>query len=113
MIIVPPEADLVARLDPELISQRLWDDNLTLGADTVSHTHKYNLATLSLLLGGSPVRRGPTGTGLDRPEVRIAPKAVYRIVLPASTSGSGPRIRTPEWWCLTIHACERVCAMLS
>jgi hypothetical protein len=48
MIIVPPEADLVARLDPELISQRLWDDNLTLGADTVSHTHEYNLATLSL-----------------------------------------------------------------
>lgn len=49
MIIVPPEADLVTRLDPELISQRLWDDNLTLGADTVSHTHKYNLASLSLL----------------------------------------------------------------
>ncbi|MGB3410696.1 MAG: hypothetical protein WBA45_05820 [Microthrixaceae bacterium] len=38
MIIVPPEADLVARLDPELVSQRLWDDNLTLGPDTVSHT---------------------------------------------------------------------------
>lgn len=49
MIILPPEADLIARLDPELISQRLWDDNLTLGADTVSHTHEYNLATLSLL----------------------------------------------------------------
>lgn len=44
MIIVPPEADLVARLDPELVSQRLWDDNLALGADTMSHTSQYNLA---------------------------------------------------------------------
>jgi hypothetical protein len=49
MIIVPPEADLVARLDPELVPQRLWDDNLTLGADTVSHTYEYNLASRSLL----------------------------------------------------------------
>jgi hypothetical protein len=55
MIIVPPEADLVARLDPELVSQRLWDDNLTLGADTVSHTYEYNLVTRSLL--PAPERR--------------------------------------------------------
>jgi hypothetical protein len=48
MIIVPPEADLVAGLDPELVSQLLWDDNLTLGPDTVSHTDEYNLATRSL-----------------------------------------------------------------
>lgn len=43
MIVVQPEADLVARLDPELVSQCLWYDNLTFGADTVSHTYKYNL----------------------------------------------------------------------
>jgi hypothetical protein len=49
MITVPPEADLVARLDPELVSQLLWDDNLTLGPDTVSHTNEYNLAARSLL----------------------------------------------------------------
>jgi hypothetical protein len=49
MIIVPPETDLVARLDPELVSQRLWDDNLTFGADTVSHTYEYNLVSRSLL----------------------------------------------------------------
>ena len=55
MIIVPPEADLVARLDPELVSQLLWDDNLTLGADTVSHTCEYNLAIRSLL--SAPERR--------------------------------------------------------
>ena len=55
MIIVPPEADLVARLDPELLSQLLWDDNLTLGPDTVSHTCEYNLATHSLF--PAPERR--------------------------------------------------------
>lgn len=55
MIIVPPEADLVARLDPELVSQLLWDDNLTLGPDTVSHTNEYNLATHSLF--PAPERR--------------------------------------------------------
>jgi hypothetical protein len=54
MIIVPPEADLVARLDPEFVSQRLWDDNLTLGADAVSHTYEYNLATHSLLPATEP-----------------------------------------------------------
>jgi hypothetical protein len=55
MIIVPPETDLVARLDPELVSQLLWDDNLTLGADTMSHTYEYNLA-------GVLLRRQPRGT---------------------------------------------------
>lgn len=55
MIIVPPEADLVARLDPELVSQLLWDDNLAFGPDTVSHTNEYNLATH--LLFPAPERR--------------------------------------------------------
>ena len=49
MIIVPPKADLVARLDPEFVSQLLWDDNLTLGPDSVSHTNEYHLDTRSLL----------------------------------------------------------------
>lgn len=55
MIIVPPKSDLVARLDPELVSQLLWDDNLAFGPDTVSHTIKYNLATH--LLFPAPERR--------------------------------------------------------
>lgn len=44
VVVVPPEADLVARLDPELVSQLLGDDDLTFGPDTVSHTDKYNFA---------------------------------------------------------------------
>lgn len=46
MIVVPPEADLVARLDPEFVSQLFRDDDLTLGADTVSHTYQYNFAVI-------------------------------------------------------------------
>jgi len=43
VVIVEPEAHLVARLDAELISQLLGDDDLPFGADTVSHTIEYNL----------------------------------------------------------------------
>ena len=46
MVVVAPEADLVARLDPEFVSQPLRDNDLTLGTDTVSHTDKYNLTLL-------------------------------------------------------------------
>jgi len=42
VIVVPPEADLVTRLDPQLVSQLLWDDDLTLGPNTMSHTDEYN-----------------------------------------------------------------------
>ncbi len=43
MVVVAPEADLVTRLDTELVPQLLRDDDLTFGADPVSHTDKYNL----------------------------------------------------------------------
>ncbi|GAC1377721.1 MAG: hypothetical protein NVSMB4_07270 [Acidimicrobiales bacterium] len=44
VIIVEPEVDLVARLDAQLISKFLGDDDLTFWADAMSHTDKYNLA---------------------------------------------------------------------
>jgi len=42
VVIVEPEVDLVARFDAELVSQLLGDDDLSFGADAVSHTEKYN-----------------------------------------------------------------------
>lgn len=48
MVVVSPEADLVARLNPELVTQLFRDDNLTFGADTMSHTSQYNLDIGSL-----------------------------------------------------------------
>ncbi len=42
MVVVAPEADLVAGLDPQLLTELFGDDDLTLGADTVSHTVKYD-----------------------------------------------------------------------
>jgi hypothetical protein len=38
MVSVAPEADFVARLDPELVSEFLGDDDLSLRPDAVSHT---------------------------------------------------------------------------
>jgi hypothetical protein len=43
VVIVQPEVDLVAWFDAELVSQLLGDDDLPFGADTMSHTRKYNL----------------------------------------------------------------------
>ena len=43
VVVVEPEVDLVARLDAQLVSQLLGDDDLPLGTDTVSHTEEYNL----------------------------------------------------------------------
>ena len=42
MVVVAPEVDLVAWLDSKLVPELLRDDNLTLRADTVSHTVQYN-----------------------------------------------------------------------
>lgn len=42
MILVAPEADLVTRLDPKLVSQLLGDDDLSLRPNTMSHTVEYN-----------------------------------------------------------------------
>lgn len=42
MVIVTPEADLVARLDAELVTKFLRDDDLPLWPDPVSHTKQYN-----------------------------------------------------------------------
>lgn len=38
VVIVEPEADLVAWFDAEVVSQLLGNDNLPVGSDTVSHT---------------------------------------------------------------------------
>lgn len=56
MVLVAPEADFIARLDAELVTEILRDDNLALRSHTMSHTEQYNLAP-----AGSPRRR--TGTG--------------------------------------------------
>ncbi len=42
VIVVEPEADLVPGLYPELITELLGDDHLSLGTHPVSHTSKYN-----------------------------------------------------------------------
>jgi len=43
VVVVAPETDLVARLDPERVTQLLRDHDLALGADTMlSHTMQYN-----------------------------------------------------------------------
>lgn len=42
MVSVPPEGDLVAGFDAEFVSQGLGNHDLPLGADTMSHTTKYN-----------------------------------------------------------------------
>ncbi len=42
VVTVEPEVHLVAWLDPKLVSQRLGDNDLPFGADTTSHTDKYN-----------------------------------------------------------------------
>ncbi len=42
VVIVEPKVDLVAWFDAELVAQLLGDDNLSFGADAVSHTVKYN-----------------------------------------------------------------------
>lgn len=41
--VLEPEVDFVAWLDAEAITQLLRDDDLTLRADAMSHTGKYNL----------------------------------------------------------------------
>jgi hypothetical protein len=38
MVLVTPEADLVARLDAEFVTELFGDDDLTFGPDAVSHT---------------------------------------------------------------------------
>lgn len=43
MIVVDPEADLVARLDPQLIAELLRNDDLAFRPDSMSHTTEYNL----------------------------------------------------------------------
>jgi hypothetical protein len=42
VVVVEPEADLVARLDPELVTKLLRDDDLPLRPDSMSHTEQYN-----------------------------------------------------------------------
>jgi hypothetical protein len=42
VIIVHPKSDLIARLDPELISEPLRDHHLSLRADAMSHAAKYD-----------------------------------------------------------------------
>lgn len=45
VIVIEPEADLVARLDAQLVTQLLRDGDLTFRSDSVSHTAQYNSAT--------------------------------------------------------------------
>jgi hypothetical protein len=42
VIVVTPEVDLVARLDPEFVAQFLGNDDLAFGPDAMSHTRQYN-----------------------------------------------------------------------
>jgi hypothetical protein len=46
MIVMAPEVDLVAGLDAQFVAKLLWDHDLALRADTMSHTIKYNRAGL-------------------------------------------------------------------
>ena len=45
VVVMAPEVDLVAGFDAQLVAQRLWDHDLALRADTMSHTIEYNRAT--------------------------------------------------------------------
>lgn len=42
MISVSPEGDLITGFDPQLVTELLRDDHLAFGANTMSHTSKYN-----------------------------------------------------------------------
>ena len=42
VVVVTPQADLVAGLDAEFVSEFLGNDNLALRSDTVSRTSQYN-----------------------------------------------------------------------
>lgn len=54
MVTVTPEADLVARFDPQFVAQLLGDHDLTLRPDPVSHTPEYNSV-------GNPLDRAGSG----------------------------------------------------
>lgn len=57
VVVMEPEADLVTRLDAKLVAQLLGDHDLALGADTMSHTYKYNLLPgLSAMASLEPLR---------------------------------------------------------
>ncbi len=60
MIVVAPEADFVARLDAELITKLLRDDDLPFRTDTVSHTRQYN-SVLRVRIARSACRFGDHG----------------------------------------------------
>ena len=53
MVVMAPEADLVAWLDAEFQPKLLRDDDLALRTDAMSHTYKYNRARRSEVRGGS------------------------------------------------------------
>ena len=42
MIVVEPEADLVARVETQLVPELLRDHDLTLRSNSMSHTQEYN-----------------------------------------------------------------------
>ncbi len=42
MVFVVPEAHFITRFDAEFVAQFLWNHNLSLGPDAMSHTNKYN-----------------------------------------------------------------------
>jgi hypothetical protein len=44
VIVMAPEVDLVAGFDAQLVAKLLWDHDLALRADTMSHTIEYNRA---------------------------------------------------------------------
>jgi hypothetical protein len=44
MIVMAPEVDLVAGFDAQFVAKLLWDHDLALRADTMSHTIEYNRA---------------------------------------------------------------------
>ena len=59
VIIVEPEVDVVAWFDAELVSQLLWDDDLSFGTDAVSHTVEYNHESGAINARPTELRRVP------------------------------------------------------
>lgn len=56
VIILPPEGDLIARLDTEFVTQFLRNDDLALHSYPMSHTSQYNFRALQTaeLAGQAP-----------------------------------------------------------
>lgn len=70
VVVVKPEADLVARFDAEFITKLLRDDDLSLRPDSMSHTYQYNHVDVSCVTAVPWLRGSPEDSALRwKPEM--------------------------------------------